>query len=484
MAKVGITKFTDDKWVSVSATYDFYRRALSSSFDLIEISQNDLVSVSHELDAIVNFRGSRAYLERERIACPVLYGMHGGLVVDHKFVSENISKLRTGDTLLVNCTSDIEIVHSLTGDQSPRTVFLPLPVETASEIDNLKFECRRVLGIESTDLVLGFVARLLPAKNLHGFLRILAQVQKILSPKRVRALIVGNYWLDYPILAYCTSDYPRYIKQLIDELDIGESLIYFPASLTRDELRTVYGAMDLLVHPTYGIDENFGYVAVEAMGQGVPVVAAAYGGLKDTIRSGVTGHLMATWATSGGIRMDVAEGVARIVELLRRPSQRNDMAQSAWLHAAHSYSEPTCTQILVAAIKDAISGRQGCFPVRSHSRAEPSPLYPRSSSLPPIKNGWLDFDQPVSHYVSTQMPQLRNGDILTPAGPIYWQKELAHLDEPAWPISEAMDYQARAFLDDLAHQSCEVRGGDWPLLEIAQSLVSRGWLSVHRNEES
>ncbi|MBY3222200.1 glycosyltransferase family 4 protein [Rhizobium laguerreae] len=480
MIKVGITKFKDDRWMSVSKTYDFYRRALAGSFDLVEIAQEDIVSASHHVDAIVNFKGSRAFLEREEIVCPVLYGMHGGLVVDHSFVSANLPKLRTCDALLVNCTSDNAIVQSWFSGQLPKIIQLPLPVNTASELQNLQGGCRKMLGIEEADVVLGFVARLLPAKNLHGFLRMLAQVQRALYPARVRALIVGSYWVDYPILGYCTIDYRHYINQLIDDLGVSDSLIYFPASLTSDDLRIVYAAMDVLLHPTFGIDENFGYVAVEAMGQGVPVVAAAYGGLKDTIKVGVTGHLMATWATSGGIRMDVKAGVAYTTELLAQPARRAVMAEAAWLHTGQLFSETSCAQTLVRAVREAISTATGCGPVRLHRKMPDEPFYPRSSILPDIEKGWFNFDHAVAHYVSAQLPQLCHGDILTLAAPVSWRDQIAHLDEPAWPISEAMDDKIEAFLAMLGHSSCEVGGADWPFGEIAQTLVTKGWLSVHR----
>jgi glycosyltransferase involved in cell wall biosynthesis len=276
MLKVGLTAFDDDRWLSVSRTYNFYRRTLAGAFDLSEITEGDIVEVSERLDAIVNFKGSRAWLERDRITCPVLYGMHGGLVVNHAFVLKYLHQLRTCDVLLVNCSSDEAIVRGWFDGEAPRLACVSLPVESATELRQDQAESRRVLGIADEDAVLGFVARLLPAKNLHGFLRMLMQVRRALHPRPVRALIVGNYWLDYPLLGYCTADYPRYIKGLIEELGQEENLIYFPASFTREELYLIYGAMDVLVHPTYGIDENFGYVPVEAMGQGVPLVGAAY----------------------------------------------------------------------------------------------------------------------------------------------------------------------------------------------------------------
>ncbi len=481
--KVGLTAFADDRWPSVSRTYDFYRRTLASAFDLVDIAPSDLVEASARVDALVNFKGSRAWLGRSRINCPVLYAMHGGLVVDHAFVQEHIPRLRTCDRLLVNCSSDEAIVHGWFDGDGLRLARVPLPVDDAAAAGRDGAESRRMLGIAAEEAVLGFVARLLPAKNLHGFLRMLKRVRGALHPRPVRALIVGNYWVDYPLLGYCTAEYPRYVKGLTEELGHAEDLIYFPASLTRDELHLVYAAMDVLVHPTYGIDENFGYVPVEAMARGVPVVGAAYGGLKDTVRDGITGHLMATWMTSGGIRMDVLGGIARLVELLTQGQRRAAMARAARRHVAERYAERTCAAALITAVREAISAGRDCGPVRLTRKPSPKRSCARPPLLPQVDRGWLEFGHVVAHYVSSALPQLRAGDVLSAVAPIRLENGMAWLDDPAWPISEPLDQPAQAILAGLPFGSSRVVAAGWPEREAAQALVANGWLTVHRPEQ-
>jgi glycosyltransferase involved in cell wall biosynthesis len=480
MMKVGLTAFDDDSWASVKRTYNFYRHTLAKVFDLSEIAETNVVEASERFDAIVNFKGSRAWLERDRIACPVLYGMHGGLIVNHAFVLKNLPRLRTCDALLVNCTSDEAIVRGWFDGDGPRLVHLSLPVESGSEVSEDRAESRRALGIADGDAVLGFVARLLPAKNLHGFLRMLMQVRRELKPRPVSAVIVGNYWLDYPLLAYCTSDYPRYIKGLIENLGQEEKLIYFPASLTNEELHLVYGAMDALVHPTYGIDENFGYVPIEAMGRGVPVVGAAYGGLKDTIWDGTTGHLMATWTTTGGIRMDTQGGVGRIIELLTDPERRAAMSRAAWLHAVECYSERRCAAALVTAVREAALASPSSASVRLIRKLSAEPLYPRQPILPQVDRNWFEFDYLVARYVSCALPRLRDGDVLSAVAPVLLEQGGARLDDPAWPIAEPLEERAKEILAELPFGSSRVVTETWPERETAQMLVAKGWLTVHR----
>src|SRR5262245_46869110 len=66
--------------------------------------------------------------------------------------------------------------------------------------------------------------------------------------------------------------------------------VTFVGSRRRDELRLYYAAADVFVTtPWY---EPFGITPVEAMACGRPVVGAAVGGIKATVRDGETGFLV------------------------------------------------------------------------------------------------------------------------------------------------------------------------------------------------
>jgi histidinol-phosphate phosphatase family protein len=66
--------------------------------------------------------------------------------------------------------------------------------------------------------------------------------------------------------------------------------ITFTGSCERGELRNYYRAADVFVTtPWY---EPFGITPVEAMACGTPVIGAAVGGIKATVRDGVTGYLV------------------------------------------------------------------------------------------------------------------------------------------------------------------------------------------------
>ncbi len=87
------------------------------------------------------------------------------------------------------------------------------------------------------------------------------------------------------------------------------------------------GTLDLLYHPTHA--ESFGLALLEAMAQGVPVVAAAGGGVPEIVIEGI-----GTLVPPG----DVSAAACAIEDLLRNPSRAKAMAVLAAAHVRHTFS--------------------------------------------------------------------------------------------------------------------------------------------------
>jgi glycosyltransferase involved in cell wall biosynthesis len=437
--EIGVEGFSPHKWPSVERTRQFYGRALSGEFNVRVVDGDTEGDFATRFDALLSFYGRRCWEFDVHPACPVLYAMHGSPVVSQEFLQTHLGRLETTDVLIVNCTSDIEILRRYFQDSAPQFCLLPLPVDTELFYPRDMAECREILPTEKVDFIIGFVGRLLPQRNLHHFLRLLAELKRRLAPRTVAGLVIGNYWVDYPVLNYVTEGYRDYIGELVRALGLTDDLIYLPARLSDEELAMCYGAMDVLIHPTNALDENFGYVPVEAMASGTPVVGAAYGGLKDSVVSGETGFLMPTWVTRSGIRMDMIRGLEDAERLLSDAGLRARMSEAGVRRVREHYTEAACANRLVSAVREAVGARRAGA-ARPVTMSPPRPAPEPAGLLPPLAQPWEHFQNAVSDYVSGLCPKPGPNSRLRLAAPLLSAGEgLRRLDDPAWPAAFDLD---------------------------------------------
>jgi glycosyltransferase involved in cell wall biosynthesis len=86
--------------------------------------------------------------------------------------------------------------------------------------------------------------------------------------------------------------YRRLFQERLDTMSSeARGCIHLLGGLPHSSMRNAYRASDMVLIPTFG-HEGTSLAALEAMGEGVPVIATNVGGLNDAIRDGITGLLV------------------------------------------------------------------------------------------------------------------------------------------------------------------------------------------------
>ncbi len=166
---------------------------------------------------------------------------------------------------------------------------------------------RAAWGVQEQDLVVGYVGRLAPEKNLGLLLEAFRAVQS--QQPRARLVLVG----DGPMRAELRAACPGAV---------------FAGLRHGDDLASHYASMDLFAFPSQ--TETFGNVTTEALASGLPLVAFEHAAAGQLVRTGHNGLLVPCDDAPGFV-----SAVLRLAsdELLRRriaPQARGSALALGW----------------------------------------------------------------------------------------------------------------------------------------------------------
>jgi glycosyltransferase involved in cell wall biosynthesis len=163
-----------------------------------------------------------------------------------------------------------------------------------------RLDVRRALGWAPEDVVITYVSRIAPEKNVDYLAAALAIVAS--ARPDVRLLLVGD-----------GPSRPALERRL-------GSIAHFAGYLQGDALSDHYAASDIFAFSS--LTETFGNVVLEAMASGLPVVALRAGGVGESVHSGTTGILIDPYEPP-------ANFAAALLRLIENPEQRSAMARAA-----------------------------------------------------------------------------------------------------------------------------------------------------------
>jgi D-inositol-3-phosphate glycosyltransferase len=166
---------------------------------------------------------------------------------------------------------------------------------------------RAALGLDDRPTLL-FVGRIQPLKGLGVAVETLHRV----ADRSARLVVIGG-----PSGPDGPAEWDR-VRRQVHDLGLADRVRFVPPQ-EHHLLSSWYRAADVVLVPSRS--ESFGLVALEAAACGVPVVAAAVGGLRTLVRHDETGFLVES--------RDPADMAARVGELLANPHRARAMGAAA-----------------------------------------------------------------------------------------------------------------------------------------------------------
>jgi histidinol-phosphate phosphatase family protein len=189
------------------------------------------------------------------------------------------------DRIIAECPQDFDDLLRLYRADPRRVRTIPCGFDPEEFGPTSRRRARALLGIDPGERVVLQLGRMVPRKGVDNVIRGVARLRRD-HGIAARLLVVGGEGRE-PDPAV-TPEIGR-LREVAAAEGVAEQ-VTFVGSRGRDELRAYYAAADVFVTtPWY---EPFGITPVEAMACGTPVIGANVGGIKTTVRDGVTGYLV------------------------------------------------------------------------------------------------------------------------------------------------------------------------------------------------
>jgi D-inositol-3-phosphate glycosyltransferase len=215
------------------------------------------------------------------------------------------------DTILASSTAEAAQLAALYGADPTRIEIVAPGVDHAFFSPGDRGGARNALRVGDHPVVL-FVGRIQPLKGLDVAICALAELRRGGAGTDAELIVVGG-----PSGADGPAELDR-CRRLASDLGVAGAVRWVDPQ-PHHLLSTYYRAADVVLVPSRS--ESFGLVALEAAACGVPVVAAAVGGLRTLVEHGRTGFLVE------GRRPDAFAAYAR--EVIENPSMAVAMAVRA-----------------------------------------------------------------------------------------------------------------------------------------------------------
>lgn len=231
-----------------------------------------------------------------------------------------VSDLVTGYCNLCDAViAPSESIASLlvTNKVKTRIEVIPTGIDVAQFSDGNGRACRTALGLPLDAFVVGHVGRLAPEKNLEFLTQAVASFLNM-HPNSC-FLVVGS------------GPSADYIHQFFTEQGLHERL-YHSENLQGAALADAYKAMNVFAFASQ--TETQGLVLTEAMAAGVPVVAVEASGVREVVRDGKNGRMLA--------QQDTGQFASALQWIALLPEPSRELLTKAAYNTAQEFAMSRC----------------------------------------------------------------------------------------------------------------------------------------------
>ena len=241
--------------------------------------------------------GQVGWLASERWGVPLVHTAHTLAKVKNLDVAEGDAPeplrrvvgeqqvVEADDGLVANTADEAHQLVSLYAAEPQRVVTVEPGVDLEHFRPGEASGARTRLGVPPDAVLLLFVGRIQPLKAPDVLLQAAARMLQRDPSLRDRLVVAVVGGPSGSGLAHPTA-----LQDLAFSLGIADVVRFERPQGGRDRLRDWYAAADVVAVPSHS--ESFGLVALEAQACGTPVVATDVGGLRTTVRDGVSGLLV------------------------------------------------------------------------------------------------------------------------------------------------------------------------------------------------
>ncbi|MBI2026631.1 MAG: glycosyltransferase family 4 protein, partial [Deltaproteobacteria bacterium] len=202
-----------------------------------------------------------------------------------------------------------EIETYLNNPPSLSLIPLGLPLKSLSQTP-LTLTLRKELNIEKSALLIGWVGRLAPIKNIFMFLNVAKTVHSL--HKEVHFIIIGD------------GNMRAQVQEWIDREGLQQKIHILGF---RSDLPNIYHSLDIVTLTS--LNEGTPVSLLEACACSKPVVATRVGGIEDIISHGETGYL-----ANGDDEESFSNS---LLKLIQNPSKRHQMGRNGQKRTLQHY---------------------------------------------------------------------------------------------------------------------------------------------------